>query len=765
MAFVVANAGEMHVLRRLFPREMLVSSLLAIGVAWAVAGATAQAAPAAAADTRSLGAALSLDAARAAFAAGRLDEALALLTDVDAPGLQGRILEARGDAAGACALYLKDRSSPAAAGRAPGATLRAARCLSAAREGPKTIGAALAAWTEVSAGLLGHDALVLDEIATFVEANDLPATSLAKALDLAVATFDDERRAALAHTLVVLAEREPALAPRALERLFVELSDTAAAARARSLPAARSRPPEDLAAALKRATALADRHESAAVIAALEPFGLDGKADPGLACEARLLLGKAWRKLRKYAAAQKQLELVATRCGDDWKKRAQYLGARVASLSKSPGSAVILRAFADRWPTDPLTDDVLLWLGEVKDAQGDHAGAEEAWRRARDTLPEGDMAHEVRWRLAWSRARQGDVEGARALLDEAARKAGGRVDVADRAVYWRARLGLCPRLDSLDAGACGADADTRGAALAELVAFADSRPASFYGHLARLLAKDVAARWQLPAPALPALAGLRAAAAAGTIRPSPALAQDPRFLLAVELVGGGYDDEALLVLSDVDVARASAADRFVVAAWMGRAGAPGAGHALLRDGGLALLPGRPSTDSALAWALGWPRAHAWALEPAADQHGVPRPLLFGLAREESAFDADVVSWAGAVGLCQLMTFTAADEAKALKLAVPDVDALKDPALNARLGAAHLGRRLKGMRHPMLAIAAYNAGPGGVAKWRPRGPLDTWVEQIPVDETRNYVKKVTGSWVTYAALDGTIEDVRFPLVIR
>jgi soluble lytic murein transglycosylase len=62
-----------------------------------------------------------------------------------------------------------------------------------------------------------------------------------------------------------------------------------------------------------------------------------------------------------------------------------------------------------------------------------------------------------------------------------------------------------------------------------------------------------------------------------------------------------------------------------------------------------------------------------------------------------------------------------------------------------------------MSHPFLAIAAYNAGPGMVLKWLPAPgttrPVDAFVEDIPVDETRNYVKKVVGSWSTYAALDG------------
>ncbi|MBI1945074.1 MAG: transglycosylase SLT domain-containing protein [Deltaproteobacteria bacterium] len=708
-----------------------------------------------------LGADDPLAAARAALAAGRHVEARALLdrAGVDAPGLRGAALDGVGDHAGACALYQADRGSP----RGAAAALRSARCLEAGDPGR-----ALAAWLEVGAGPLGDDARVVDGFAAFLERRALPVPEGLRVFDVEVGLFDDEEREALGRALLVVAMRDtPTRAARALERLLVELSDTEAAATAAALPAAKARPPEDLAAAVKRADQLAQRHQSEAVVAALSRFSLD---DGATACEARLLLGKAWRKLRKYRAAQQQLDAVAKRCTDDTKKKAAYLAARVAAVSNNARAPTLLREFARTWPDDPLTDDTVLWLGDLLARQGDDDAAAAALGDLLARFPNGDMAHEARFALALVRARKGDVEAARALLDEAARTAQGSSPAGspyqvDRALYWSARLQLAPRLDRLDATA---DPRSRDAALAALTALAQSRPASFYGHLARLLVVDVATKAKLAPPALPSVRLLRAVAATGSVTPSARLAADPRFLLARALVEGGYDDEALLALDRVDLAAATPEDRFALALLVARVGAPGQGHALLRNGGLALLSGMPGRDNALAWSLDWPRAYAAAIEPAADEAQVPRPLLFGLAREESAFDADVVSWAGAVGLCQLMPPTANDEARDLKLPAPTIAALTEPTLNARLGAAHLSRRLKGLRHPLLAIAAYNAGPGAVLQWLPprgvRMPLDLFVEQIPVEETRNYVKKVTGSWVSYSALDGDVEEVRFALEV-
>ncbi|HEY4220237.1 MAG TPA: transglycosylase SLT domain-containing protein, partial [Myxococcota bacterium] len=670
--------------------------------------------------------------------------------------------------------YEKDVAQKSA--RAVGASLRAIACRSKASlpGDPAPLLGALALYArDVRPSALGDDPLVFVRAARLLAQIDAATVSspitpaqqklvdaeraalLEQSKRVKAPPFDVARREALADTIASL---PPDTAP--VERLFDELEDTTAGRAAHKTPAAAKYAPKTVVQALARANSLAERQQNDDVIALLTPFvtGAVGDKDFGdAACEARVLIGKTDRKLHKLSAARKQLDLVASKCGDDTKKRAAYLAARVAWLSKNPQASALLEKFIAAWPKDSLTDDTLLWLGDDRERNGDGKAAQAAWARILSDFEGGDMIHEARFRLAWSRAKSGDIAGARALLDEAARGANGKVDVSDRALYWRARLALAPRIDSL---APTADAKKKDAAVAELLALAAARPASWYGHLARELALSLA-----PSSTIAVFGHVRDDAERLSVRLSPALASEPRFVLAQALIAAGYDDEGLLALASLDGAKLTSEDRFAVALLEGRAGDPGDGHALLRDAGLALLPGTPAPDSALAWSIDWPLAYARAIDAAADENKVPRALLFGIAREESAFDADVVSWAGAVGLCQLMMPTASDEAKSKSLPVPSVDDLKDPALNARLGASHIGRRLRGMKHPALAIAAYNAGPGAVLGWSPKGPLDAWVESIPVDETRNYVKKVTGSWVTYSILDGSVDDVKFSLELK
>jgi len=118
---------------------------------------------------------------------------------------------------------------------------------------------------------------------------------------------------------------------------------------------------------------------------------------------------------------------------------------------------------------------------------------------------------------------------------------------------------------------------------------------------------------------------------------------------------------------------------------------------------------------------------------------------YGIARSESLFMRDVRSQAGAIGLMQLMPATGRTVAKDIKLPYAGLATLVDPESNIRLGTTYLGQmaaRYGG--NQVLATAAYNAGPHRVDRWLPEhGAIDAriWIENIPFNETRKYVKRV------------------------
>ena len=126
------------------------------------------------------------------------------------------------------------------------------------------------------------------------------------------------------------------------------------------------------------------------------------------------------------------------------------------------------------------------------------------------------------------------------------------------------------------------------------------------------------------------------------------------------------------------------------------------------------------------------------------QH-LPPTWAYGIARSESLFMRDVRSSAGAIGLMQLMPATGRDVARDISLPYLGIATLTDPEANIQLGTSYLGKmaeRFDG--NPVLATAAYNAGPHRVDRWLPdSGSEDAriWIENIPFNETRKYVKRV------------------------
>lgn len=147
----------------------------------------------------------------------------------------------------------------------------------------------------------------------------------------------------------------------------------------------------------------------------------------------------------------------------------------------------------------------------------------------------------------------------------------------------------------------------------------------------------------------------------------------------------------------------------------------------------------------------YPRGYASVIDPLVTETSLSDHVLYGLVREESYFDADIVSSAGAIGLSQLMPATAAGVAKGLGIANPD---LRDPTTNLTIGIRHFKDLTKSVSNTTKALLAYNAGLTRVRQWEraSRGlPSDLFLETVPFAETRDYVRKILVSSVMYAYL--------------
>jgi soluble lytic murein transglycosylase len=158
----------------------------------------------------------------------------------------------------------------------------------------------------------------------------------------------------------------------------------------------------------------------------------------------------------------------------------------------------------------------------------------------------------------------------------------------------------------------------------------------------------------------------------------------------------------------------------------------------------------------------YPQPYEPSVTAAAHAAQLPVTLIYSVIRQESLYRANVVSSAGARGLMQLELSTAKPTAKALKLPTPHMADLFDPQLNSTLGAEHLHMLLDKVNGQLpLALAAYNAGIAAANRWLPADSIapDVWVENIPYNETRNYVQRILWHTVVYGWLrsDGQAQD--------
>lgn len=150
--------------------------------------------------------------------------------------------------------------------------------------------------------------------------------------------------------------------------------------------------------------------------------------------------------------------------------------------------------------------------------------------------------------------------------------------------------------------------------------------------------------------------------------------------------------------------------------------------------------------------LRFPLRHQQLVEQQASQLQLDTSWIFAVIRQESAFMRDAHSSAGAMGLMQLMPATARQVAKQqLGRKAPAKSALLKADTNIELGSNYLKHLLESLDgSPVLATAAYNAGPHRVDRWMPPSNLDAdiWVDLVPFNETRRYLRRVMSYTVIY-----------------
>jgi peptidoglycan lytic transglycosylase len=162
--------------------------------------------------------------------------------------------------------------------------------------------------------------------------------------------------------------------------------------------------------------------------------------------------------------------------------------------------------------------------------------------------------------------------------------------------------------------------------------------------------------------------------------------------------------------------------------------------------------------------LRYPMPYQEVFRNYAATHGVDEAWVLGLVRQESRFNTEARSGAGAAGIMQVMPRTARYVAAKIGMRNYRPKTVTEIETNVTLGTGYLKLTMEQLGHPVLASAAYNAGPKRARRWRDDKPLEgaVYIESIPFPETRDYVKKVMANAVYYAAV---LERKPVPLKTR
>lgn len=521
---------------------------------------------------------------------------------------------------------------------------------------------------------------------------------------------------------LLLALDRPREAAPHLKRLYIHLPTDPTATEAEHLlnqiPHAPTLTPEER---LTRTKALFREGSYSEAAAALTPL-LQIDPENG---EIRLLRGHILFAMKEYHQTIATLRpLTDPTVRSPFKVKALFLMGRASLRSGKYSQAIAyLKGIPASSPRSHLADDALYLIGLNLEERGKDGAALKVYARLIRRYPTGGLGDTARWERAWLLYRQGKLQRAAHELEHILKDYPQSPQKA-QALYWRGRL-----LEEMGKRRQAKRIYRR------LLKEATLDPYYEWRARERLKLKPEKFSPGLPLPI--------------ENRSSPALAKArelSHLRIWVEAAAEYWEvatahpgQVSLLWEACQALVRAKEFEKVIKIA---------------RNAVLTLLKtDRKKEASTTFLAFLYPRGFWSWVDQYVNETRLDPYLVTALIREESAFSPTALSRAGAQGLMQLLPETAARVATETDLPSP-ID-LDTPGPNIALGTRYLARLYKEFGgNLVLTLAAYNAGPHTVRRWitdRPFHDLETFVEEIPYSETRQYVKRVLGSYHRYRIL--------------
>ena len=505
----------------------------------------------------------------------------------------------------------------------------------------------------------------------------------------------------------------------------------------------------------KRATQQMISWQWKTLIAELAPIVPTLKLDSSESCAVRYAYGRSHFKINAVTKASQLLPKVGNECkglNDDVGAKAWYLIGKSYERKKMwKEAAKAYQKIPEMYPEHSMADDGYALAGIGYQESGDLDSALSLWEQQVKGFPEGDLVGEGYWRLAWTSFLQGDTSSAIKWAKEAQKVVpeSGHPYQYFAFPYWEARWKVYP--SNSEHGVQNSDPNQVAEGIEQWKLLVAEHPSEFYALLAAGHLFELSESWMVDSDSID-----------WTKRDQPSTWTLPEAIGGSKALTEAAQLNQLGLFDEAQTAFASLKDdsttTFAMNARLVAEENWSTGHDLLHKYIQKHPPHTWTDNQNEIWHQAYPNQYWDLLQAHATNHPDDYPydvrIFHALVREESSFNKDIVSWAGAKGLSQLMPGTAKRVAGWVGLSVNSTT-IFDPSTNLRIGSKYLGY-LHGYfnGNPYLAVAAYNAGEGNVGKWlKSKGnlPTDMFVESIPFRETRHYVKRVLGTYQAYHLL--------------
>lgn len=453
--------------------------------------------------------------------------------------------------------------------------------------------------------------------------------------------------------------------------------------------------------------------------------------------EALLMLGRLCLRKGKTNSAISYFKKVIG-LDKDSKAEAMYYLARSYGYLDSPKTAIrTLEKVAALYPNSHSADEALYYIGYFQNELGNTEEAARAYSRLVSSYPNSSFFDEAFWRGGNMLYVKGDYQAAYAHFRQALSLPPEKS--SDRLLFW--------------AGKSAERLGKRDEALAAYKAVAEQYEHSYYGYRAR----EALEKESVPTRPLAITPISQIIEKIGGNSPDT-LTHEEKYdeLLEVGLADEAAEEALLLVekvpLSEKDKARIAQYHAYLI---KGKFAKP----IQFADNKLheAMLSGALSQVDSRLWKLSYPRGYWQYVEKYAKEYGLDPFLVYAVIREESRFLSRALSRSSAHGLMQIIPSTAKKICKALGLRYSRRE-IYEPALNIQMGSWYLSSLIERFGgNVALALAGYNGGPVRVKKWTQKYAeldMDEFIENIPIQETRNYVKKVMKSYYGYKRTYGS-----------